>query len=196
MPPHHRAGSAAPRHARPLPLSRPAFGTGTVLAVSTCFLGGPITRHLVVAEKTFSVISIKVAAAAQSSQTGPAGSLLALRPAEGPGAQTCHHPGDACAPGFHLRAQPAAERGLQLLCGKTRTSSPPATTPSKETVFSSRHYEQSFPTHIWHQSPSPLILKPPIRWHTCPSLVCVTPLGCSWGGWQGSVSQGQVPRAV
>lgn len=62
--------------------------------------------------------------------------------------------------------------------------------PLKKTHLSSCHYEQFFPTHIWHQSPSPLILKPPVSWQTCPSLDCVTPLGCSWGGWHGSVSPG------
>ena len=102
-----------------------------------------------------------------------------LRPGVSPESTACHKSGS-----------------LQLPCGKTWSSSPTTTSPSKKPHFSSCHYEQFFPSHIWHQSPSPLILKPANSWQTCPSLDCVTPLGCSWGGWHGSVSRGQVPRAV
>lgn len=183
--------------ARPRPLSCPGFGAGIVLTVSPCFLWGTITKYLVVAKKTFSDITIKSPAAAQSSQTGPASSLLDLKSAGQPGTQTCYHPWGRLRPGVSPESTACRKSGsLQLPYGKTWSSSPTTTSPSEKPHFSSCHYEQFFPTHIWHQSPSPLILKPAISWQTCPSLDCVTPLGCSWGGWHGSVSRGQVPRAV
>lgn len=110
--PHLRAGSAAPRHGSSPPSFPSRVWNRDSARCVNVFLVGTITKYLVVVKKMFSDVSSKSpAAAVQSSQTGPAGSLLALKPAGQPGTQTCYHPGDAFALGFHLRARPAARAG-------------------------------------------------------------------------------------
>lgn len=122
--------------ARPRPLSRPGFEAGIVLTVSLCFLWGTITKYLVVAKKTFSDITIKSPGAAQSSQTGPAGSLVALKPAGQLGTQTCYHPGDAFALGFHLRAPPATRVGASSChVGRLGAVHLPPPAPQKNPIF-------------------------------------------------------------